>query len=49
MESPVACGRRNGSRSIAADMRICMATIHQRLLFSMSTKGLQRGFITHGR
>ena len=31
------------------DEQICMTTIHQRLVFSRSTKGLHNGFITQGR
>ena len=33
----------------AAAMRICMVRIHQRLVRSMSTNGLHRGLMTHGR
>ena len=49
MASPVVCGRRNGRASIATDISACMVMIHHLLLLIMSTKGLQRGFTTHGR
>ena len=32
-----------------APTSICMARIHQRLVFRLSTKGLHVGLITHGR
>ena len=32
-----------------APMSSCMARIHHRLVRSMSTKGLHRGLMTHGR
>jgi hypothetical protein len=49
MVSPVVCGSRNGSMSIATDISICMVIIHHLLLLMISTKGLHRGFITHGK
>ena len=36
------------TRAMAASIMNCIVTIHQRLLRNMSTKGLQRGFITQG-
>ena len=33
----------------AIAMMNCMATVHQRLVFTKSTKGLQKGLITQGR
>jgi hypothetical protein len=47
--SPLTEGSRNGKAIIAADIRICIETIHHLLLFIISTKGLQRGFTTQGR
>ena len=47
--SPVACGSINGRRIIAADIRSCIVTIHQRFVLMISTNGLHKGFITHGR
>ena len=36
------------TRATAMHMHICIAIIHHLLLRNMSTKGLQRGFTTHG-
>jgi hypothetical protein len=33
----------------AADIIICIAVTHQRFVLMMSTNGLQRGLMTHGR
>ena len=33
----------------AAPISNCMVTIHQRFDFSMSTNGLHKGLMTHGR
>ena len=47
--SPV---RRGSERAMAAKQTVisaCIITIHQRLVRTTSTSGLQRGFITHGR
>ena len=43
------CGRLNATTANATDIIICMAIIHHLLVFMMSTNGLQRGLITHGR
>ncbi len=39
----------NATAAIAAAMTHCMANVHRRLVDIMSTNGLQKGFITHGR
>ena len=45
-ESP---GRENATRKNTALIRICITTVHQRLVLTRSTKGLQKGLITQGR
>ena len=37
------------SKATAAAIHNCIATIHQRLLLKMSTKGLQSGLTSQGR
>ena len=49
MASPLSCGSRKGRSSMAADIRICMVSIHHLLVLMISTNGLHRGLITHGR
>ena len=43
------CGRVNVSKMKAKLIRACIITIHQRLVRRMSTNGLHRGLMTHGR
>ena len=42
-------GNENAASANAADITVCIATTHHLLVLMISTKGLQRGFITHGR
>ena len=42
-------GMVNATPPRAAPMSSCMDMIHQRLLLTISTKGLQNGLITQGR
>ena len=37
------------SRMNATDIRICMERVHHLLVLMMSTNGLQKGLIVHGR
>ena len=43
------CGMVRVSRMKAIDIRICMETTHHLLVLIMSTNGLQKGLIVHGR
>ena len=49
MTSGVGLGMANVSSTNATDMMICMAMTHQRLVLMMSTNGLQKGLMVHGR
>ena len=42
-------GRVNAIPASPAPTSICMAMTHHRLVFNRSTKGLQKGLMTHGR
>ena len=42
-------GMASVSRMKATDIRTCMAIVHQRLVLMMSTNGLQKGLMVHGR
>ena len=42
-------GMVNATPANAAPISSCMVIIHQRFVFSMSTNGLHRGLMTHGR
>ncbi len=42
-------GNVNAMRASPTAMAVCIVTTHHRLVRMMSTKGLQKGFITHGR
>ena len=47
--APVREGRPRAMAAKQTVIRACIETIHQRLVRTTSTSGLQRGFITHGR
>ena len=42
-------GMVNATPPNAAPMSNCMVIIHQRFVLMMSTNGLHKGFMTHGR
>ena len=42
-------GRVKAMQAKARAMMNCMVTVHQRLVFIRSTKGLQKGLMTQGR
>ena len=42
-------GMENAMPAKAMAMAHCMVRVHQRLVLIRSTKGLQKGLITHGR
>ena len=46
--SQKAVGKVNATIAKAAPIKNCIVTIHQRLVFILSTKGLHNGFITQG-
>ena len=43
------CGMDSVSRMNAADISTCMASVHHLLVLIMSTNGLQKGLMVHGR
>ena len=49
MTSADGWGSEKAVRANATDIMICMATTHHRFVLMISTNGLHKGLITHGR